>query len=484
MRAGFYLGAAGWQARPTVALLALAAALFGQAARAETLTLAECLRETVEHNPSIIQQRLILEQAGGQRLSLRSRAFPQLLLSGVGGQQGQQTSETLEIVTKGAGGKKTTTTLVSPRPERLFLIGSEALYQPIFDAAIPASWRRGDLEIASARSNFLVVATAELHAARTEFFSALFQQQNGVILAGIADNLTANAKGMGQLLNAGLAGRQSLLAAQVQQANFAPGIIAATGSLRDNLTGLLQTMGRPLGPGSDPVKAVTLADGWEDGPLDFDAAAATREARSSRPDLLALRDLIRSYQEDARITRGGYYPLVRIYVTGDLLPGNFVQSQRPNAVRPSDDTQQTEIRPGVREDWNIIDTGAVQGSAQQLDRLREAVAISLQHLEQDIPGELAAIRAQADRAAKQRELFQANVDLSASTLQIVQSGVTQGTNSQLEFLDAETSVLSTRIGLLSSRLQMSLAHAEYDRATGGYLRFIGASQAAASAAPK
>jgi outer membrane protein TolC len=50
--------------------------------------------------------------------------------------------------------------------------------------------------------------------------------------------------------------------------------------------------------------------------------------------------------------------------------------------------------------------------------------------------------------------------------------VAQGTNNQLEFLDAQNGVLATRAGLLAAELKISSAHAEFDRVTGGYLRFV------------
>jgi outer membrane protein TolC len=488
MRAGFSRSLAPTRRPAAAVILALAwaaaAILFGPLARCETLTLADCLRETAEHNPQIIQKRVALESAAGQRLVFHARPLPTLLLGGLAGQQGRQTTEDLQVSEIGPNGKPTTVTQASARPSYLFLIGTEALYQPIFDAAIPASWRRGNVEVAVARSNFLVTATAQLYAARVQFYGAFYQQENGVLLREISDSIGANVKGVTELLKAGLAGRQAQLQAQVQQVNFQPQIVANTGAFRSSLTTLLQTMGRPLGPGAAPEGSISLAGPWEDGELRFDPVAAARESRERRPDLQAMRDLIRSYTEDANIIRGGYYPLVRIYVTGELLPEDFIQGNRTNTVRPEDNTQETEISPGVRYDWNVIDTGNISGGAHRQDALRDALKIALGQLEHHISGDLAAVRSRFDFASKERDLFAANVGIASDTLHQIDSGVAQGTNSQLEFLDAQTSVLSTRVGLLGAQLQMSFAHAEFDRIIGGYLRFIEEGKPAAPGAPK
>ena len=383
---------------------------FAPPARPEALTLADCLHETLKHDPVIVQKRLGLEEAGGQRLVFHARALPTLLIQGLGGEQGRQTSEDLQV-SELVNGKARTVTVVSPRPSQLYLVGTEALYQPIFDAAIPASWRRGNVALATARSNFLVTATAELYAARNEFYAALFQQESGALLREISQRLDANAKGVGELVTAGLAGRGQLLQAQVQQVNFQPQILANVGSLHTNLNTLLQTMGRPLGPGAVKEGSITLAGPWEDGPLVFDPVAMAAESRARRPDLQALRDLVRSFTEDANIARGGYYPVVKIYVTGQLTPEDFVQSQRTNSVRPEDNTDETQISPGVQENWNIIDTGAVRGGVRQQESLRDALSIQVAQLERNIPGELALARASFDSAAKKRDLFAANVSV-------------------------------------------------------------------------
>jgi outer membrane protein TolC len=479
MRPRFHFG-------PRLAGCAFAAlAMLAQAriARAETLTLADCLRETAEHNPVIIQQRLAVEAASGTRLVFRSRALPSLLLSGLGGQQGEQTAEDIET-TAIVDGKRETVHTLYPRKSTLFLIGEEALYQPIFDAAIPAAFRRGNVEVAAARSNLLVTASAELYQARTEFYTVLFRQQYGALLEEIGKGLAANVQGQTELLQAGLGNRQAVLAAQVQQVNLQPQILDSTGALRATLTALLQTMGRPLGAGAAPAGSITLAGPWDDGGLNFDAAAVAKESRDRRPDLLALRNLVRAYAEDANIARGGYYPLIRIYVTGELLPEDFVQGQRANAVRPEDNTQESEISPGIREDWSVIDTGTVRGAVGQLEKTRDAVAISVHHLEADIPSELDLVRAEFASGARERELYETNVGISADTMNMIQSGVAQGTDSQLDFLQAQTSVVATRAGLLAAKLRMSLAHAEYDRVTGGYVRFITEGKPAATAATK
>jgi outer membrane protein TolC len=446
--------------------------VFGpQVARPENLTLADCLRETIEHNPLIIQKRLALEGASGTRLIFRSRELPTFTVGGLAGEQGKQTTGMVRVAVE-VNSKPQSVVVRSPRPSTLFLIGSEAFNQPLFDASIPASLRRGNIEVAVARSNFLVTAVGQLSVARVQFYGAFYQQENGAVLRGIQETIAANARGIGQLVQAGLAGRQQELAAEIQQSNFNPQVLANTGALHGDLTTLLETMGRPLGAAAAPEISITLVGPWDDANLDFQTAAIAREARARRPDLQVLRDLVRATTEDANIQRGGYYPLIKAYVTGELLPESFVQGQHANTVRPEDNTQQTQVSPGVRYDWNVIDTGIVRGGVHRVESQRDALAIALHQMEADIPGQLEQVRAQAVSAIRERDLFQSNVATATDTFNMIAAGVAQGTNNQLEFLDAQNGVLATRAGLLAAELKISSAHAEFDRVTGGYLRFV------------
>ena len=178
--------------------------------------------------------------------------------------------------------------------------------------------------------------------------------------------------------------------------------------------------------------------------------------------------------------RGGYYPRIRLYIAGELLPQSFVRSNRPNAIRSTDQVQTTEIRPGVRGDWNIIDTGTVRGEARRLDAVRAEIEVNLARIERNVPGELAGVRASLESSAGTLAALRGNVEVAQNTLNIINAGVAQGINSQLEFLDAQGGVLNTQLGILDAKFALSMARAEFDRITGRYLRFVSADAPAAS----
>ena len=458
-----------------VGWLLLAACGLLRPVRAEVLTLEDCLRETAAHNPGVIAEQFEVQRATGTRLLLRSRALATANIGGTLGYQGSQNAEEQRFTSRGPDGTTVSTIVTTPRSGQELLVGTGQITQPIFDVAIPASWRRGDIGILAARQSYYTVAANQLYQARTYFLRALYQHKRVELLRQNEDVIDRNIRTQEQLVSAGVKGRQGLLAAQVQRGNFDPGVLDAVGSYRSSLATLLQTMGRQPGVGAggdDPLDHITLSGSLDETPLTFDAAAAGQEALAHRPDILALREQVRGLREDANITRAGYFPRVQLYLAGELLPQSFVRSSRPNAIRSTDQVQTTEIRPGVRGDWTVIDTGNVQGEAHRLDAVRGELEVGLQRLERSVPGELAGIRATINSNAESLKTLRGNVDVAQNTLNIITAGVAQGVNSQLEFLDAQSGLLNTRLGILDAAYTLSVSRTEYHRITGQYLRYV------------
>src|SRR5215212_767526 len=120
------------------------------------ITLDAVMRQTIDHNPEIQQAKLRIEQATGKKLILRSIAYPDAVTGIVlGDQGGYRAGET------------------SNQP---FGFGYGGVTQALFNAAIPASFRRGNLEILIAQQQLNVAVTNQLHSARLAFLTAVYNR--------------------------------------------------------------------------------------------------------------------------------------------------------------------------------------------------------------------------------------------------------------------------------------------------------------------
>ncbi len=399
----------------------------------------------MERNPDIARARTELERAEGTRLVIRSRAFPRLRVEGNAGYQ----------TDRGPG-----------RAATAILIGYGTLGQSIFDAGLPASLRRGNLEPLIIRQNFYQVVSERLHVARIQFHDLQFRRALESLQREIAGRLDGNVQVQTDLERAGLAGRRGTVQAQVQRLNVERGVSVYAGDSARLTANLRQSMGR--GPGDDDPDPVPLSDL----PLmAFETSAAAHDALSGRPDLAALRIAIQAGREDQRIVEAGYFPLIEARLGGTLVPPSGGGSSNPNALRSIDINKVNEFRYGIFLAWQIVDPGVVRGQSRNVAAGRAGQEIALARAEADVPRDLARLRAQVTANAARRAAYTDAAQAASGSFDAVNEQLRAGRASQLEFLNAQENLLEARQGLLQVRVENAIASAELDRITGRYLRF-------------
>ena len=430
-----------------VSLAFLATTLLCARVGAEAIALEACLQEVFSNNPDIAATRADLERAAGQRLVFTARGLPRLRSDAALGYQGS----------RGPGRRATE-----------IVVGHVDLAQPLFDAGIPASHRRGDLEVVIARQNYYQVATERLYAARLQFLQILARRQAAEVLRGIQSALITNQSVQDDLLRAGLVSRLAQLQASVQRFGLEPDLAEAAGSERRGLVALRQLMGRGAGaPMPDPRGSFAVPSG------NLDLRALTAEALARRPDLAALRAMIGASQEDQRIVQAAYYPLIEARVGGTGVPpqNKARSSANPNALRSIDSNMVNEFRYGVFLAW-VIDNGIVTGQSRSVAATTDGLRITLARAEADVPRDLARIQSILSATTRQRASYAVAGSAGEATLRTVSDQVRAGTASQVAFINAETSALDARLGAVSAAADQAYAFAELDRVTGRYLRFV------------
>src|SRR5436309_14944249 len=163
---------------------------------AQAVTLETVLQTTLEKNPAIQEAKSNLEQAAGQRLVLRSIIWPDLKARVPVGLQGGHRGGEDSI--KGFG----------------FARGS--FTQTLFNAAVPASLRRGDVGLLIAQQQLNVTVVEQLHAARLAFYGALYNRGLQSIREDQRQRLDENVASQKERYEAGLTDRSAFTSASVQ----------------------------------------------------------------------------------------------------------------------------------------------------------------------------------------------------------------------------------------------------------------------------
>jgi Outer membrane protein len=424
-----------------------AVALASCATAGDAITLEALLQRTLQNNPEIRSAKANMEQAFGQKLVFHSRALPDAVIGLPAGLQ---------------GGHRSTGNSVQP-----FGFAYGIFTQPLFNMAVPSSWRRGDIEVLIAEQRLNVAVVDQLHAARIGFYTAIYNRDLKTLRQEQYQQLRDNAASQQNRYQSGLTDRGTFVASEVQTLELEPRIETAQRAYEGALLKLSEAIGLDSsrrGALLEPEGSLKL--------VNFDVSVENGASIAlNRPDLQLARLLVRADNEDQRIIEAAYYPVINAVVSGDYIPVSGVRRlQTQGSPRRSDDFVSSEIRAGAAYTWRVIDNGKISGAVAKQRAAREMNEVLLQKMERDVPQDLLRIRNNLDAIAlKQRALQGASAaaEQNASTLR---QNLEAGVASQLEFRSAENDLLEVRTGLLTLAYLQSVARAEWDRATGRYLQ--------------
>jgi outer membrane protein TolC len=411
--------------------------------RTQAVTLETVLQTTLEKNPAIQEAKSKVEQAAGTRLVFRSIMWPNIKGQVPAGVQGGHRA--------GEGGTKG------------FAFAHGSFIQPLFNAAIPPSLRRGDVDILIAQQQLNVAVMEQLHAARVAFYTALYNRSLQSIREEQQRRLDENVATQKDRYEAGLTDRNAFTSATVQARELDPQIESAHRAYSEARLQLAQAMG------SDPATMLPDPEGeLEFAPITIDVGSETTATLQKRADLKLARLFVRAAGEDQRIIQAGYYPAVNAAISGTYIPISGVH--REGSTRRTEDIA-SEIREGAAYTWHVIDNGKVTGAVLKARAIRETNELTCQKLEATVRRELLRI-ANNLKAIEARERSLATASAAAlESARTVQQNLASGLALPLEYRLTQSAFLQTKSGLLDAIYQHNLAVAEWDRATGHYFQF-------------
>ena len=413
--------------------------------QANAITLETVLQATLERNPAIQEAKSGLEQAAGQRLVFRSVAWPDAELGVPAGVQAGHRSG--ESGVKGFG------------------LGRGTLTQTLFNAGLPASMRRGNVEVLIAQQQLNVAVVEQLHAARLAFYAALYNQSLESIRREQQRRLQENVATQRTRFEAGLADKGALTSATVQASELETQIEGAHRAYLEAQLQLAQAMAINPASASLPEPEGEL----QSIPMRVDLDVETAAALQRRADLKLAHLFVRAANEDQRIIAADYYPIVTGSLPGEYVPVTGIH--REGSTSKTHDFIGSEIREKATSTWRVIDNGQVGGAVLKARSVKEINELTCRKLEANIPRELSRI---ADwlKATEERERSLAGASEAAEeSARVIQQNVGSGLVSPLDYRVTQNAYLETKSGLLEAIYQHNVAVAEWDRATGRYFQF-------------
>ncbi len=412
---------------------------------AGAVTLQTLLQTTLERDPAIREAKSGLEQAAGQRLVFRSVAWPDAELGVPAGVQfGHRAGE------NGVKG---------------FAVGRGILTQTLFNAGLPASMRRGDIELLIAQQQLNVAVVDQLHAARLAFYAAVYNRSLESIRREQQRRLQENVTTQRTRFEAGLADKSALTSATVQAAELEIKIESAHRAYSEAQLQLAQAMAINPANASLPEPEGEL----HSIPVRVDLDSETTMALQRRADLKLARLFVRAANEDQRIIAADYYPVVTGSLPGEYVPITGIH--REGSTSKTQDFIGSEIKEKAAYTWRVVDNGKVGGAVLRARSAREINELTCRKLEANIPRELSRIANDLKTTEVRENSLISATAAAEQSAQAVQQNLASGLASPLEYRVTQNAFLETKSGLLEAVYQHNLAVAEWDRATGRYFQF-------------
>jgi outer membrane protein TolC len=409
------------------------------------VTLETILQTALERNPAIQEAKSDLEKAAGQRLVFRSVVWPDAELGVPAGvQAGHRAGE------NGVKG---------------FGVGRGFLTQTLFNAGLPASMRRGDIEVLIAQQQLNVAVVDQLHAARLAFYAALYNRSLESIRREQQQRLQDNVTTQRTRYEAGLAAKSALTSATVQASELETRIESAHRAYLDAQLQLALAMAVDPGKASLPEPEGEL----QSIPMRVDLDSETAAALQRRADLKLARLFVRAANEDQRIIAADYYPIVTGSLPGEYVPVTGIH--REGSTSKTQDFIGSEIREKAVYTWRVIDNGQVGGAVLKARSAREINELTCRKLEVNIPRELSRIANDLKTTEVREKSLSSATAAAEESARVVQENLASGLASPLEYRVTQNFFLETKSGLLEAIYQHNLAVAEWDRATGRYFQF-------------
>jgi outer membrane protein TolC len=439
-----FVGLESFGSRTTPKLLSMIlVACFAHPTRA--VTLETILQTALERNPAIQEAKSDLEKAAGQRLVFRSVAWPDAELSlPAGVQAGHRAGES---GVKGFG------------------VGRGVLTQTLFNWGLPASMRRGDIEVLIAQQQLNVAVVDQLHAARLAFYAALYNRSLESIRREQQQRLQDNVTTQRTRYEAGLAAKSALTSATVQTSELDTQVEGAHRAYLDAQLQLALAMAVDPGKASLPEPEGEL----QSIPMRVDLDSETAAALQRRADLKLARLFVRAANEDQRIIAADYYPIVTGSLPGEYVPVTGIH--REGSTSKTQDFIGSEIREKAVYTWRVVDNGKVGGAVLKARSAREINELTCRKLEVNIPRELSRIANDLKTTEVREKSLSSAAAAAEESARAVQENLASGLASPLEYRVTQNFFLETKSGLLEAIYEHNLAVAEWDRATGRYFQF-------------
>lgn len=411
------------------------------------LSLADAMNTALANNATILEAKNDLEAQHGIVIQTRAVALPTVRATG------QYTDEEITLLQEFPG-------FAFPLPHQNWNSGIQVVQNIYMGGRMKAAIQAADATQKQAIANYQTTLSDTLLNVRLAYADVLLAAQQITVQEASVKLLEKERQDQQHRLEAGTVPRFNVLRAEVAVANERPALISARNSYRIAKNNLANALGYNL-----------PRDVWEDIPLNlidtFDTSAysvnlpdAIQQALSRRTELVALRKDVELQNLNIVNAKSGYKPTVSVF-------GGYNWDNSQFSTDPKDEFNGWNA--GAQASWNLFDGMLTYGKVKQAKAQYARAKTVLEDQQRQIELQVRTAYSDFIQASETLESQLKVQEEADEALREAKARSEAGTGTQLDVLDAETSLTQARTTQIQAQHDYVTARARLDRAMGADL---------------
>jgi outer membrane protein TolC len=411
------------------------------------LSLADALNTALQQNATILEAKNDLEASHGLVVQTRAVALPQLQATG------QYKDEEITLLQEPPG-------FSYPEPHQNWNAGIQLVQSIYMGGRMTAAFKAADATDKQALANYQTTVADTLLNVQTAYYDVLLAAQQITVHDASVVLLQRELEDQQNRLNAGTVPRFNVLRAEVAVANERPNLISAHNNYRIAKNNLANLLGYNLPRDVWEEIPLNLTDDFDTAPFTINLPDAIQQALSHRTELVSLRQNIALQQLNIVNAKSGYKPTVSVFAGYDWMNSSF-------STDLHDDFDGWNA--GAQLSWNIFDgaltAGKITQARAQFDKSKTTLIDQSRQIELQVRTAYSDF-IQAREILDSQQKVQEEAD---EALREAKARAEAGTGTQLDVLDAETSLTQARTTQIQAQHDYATARAKFERAIGAEL---------------
>ncbi|HUB86781.1 MAG TPA: TolC family protein [Verrucomicrobiae bacterium] len=415
----------------------------------QPLSLLDALNIALQQNAAILKGKSDLEASYGLVVQTRAIALPHVQASGQYKRSERSAIESITLPGFPA----------LEEPDQNWNAGIQ-IVQDIYDGGkLTAAVRAARLTKEQALAQYQTVIADSLLSVREAYYDVLLATNEITVHEASVNLLQKELQDQQRRYDAGTVPHFNVLRAEVAVANEQPLLIQARNNYRIAKNNLSNLLGYNLPRDIWEDIPLKLTDTFDSAPLTVNLSDAIQQALSQRSELVALRKVEELRQLDIVNAKSGYQPTVQVFAGYTWNNSQFVD--------PTDlGYTMHGWNAGAQVSWDIFDGMLTHGKVVQAKALYEEAQTDLADESRQI--ELQVRTAYSD-FVEAKEVLDSQKTVQAEAeeaLREAEARAAAGTGTQLDVLDAQTSLTQARTTEVQALHDYDTARAKLQRAIG------------------